>query len=673
MPESKSEVRKQINKLRQKINEANYYYYVLNDPQISDAKYDHLLHRLEELEERYPDLITPDSPTQRVGAQPQEEFATVRHRVPLLSLDNAMNKQEIVEFVKRAKRNLPSQADIEFVAEPKIDGLAVELVYEKGLLTTGSTRGDGVTGEDITQNLKTIRAIPLSLRKKERSVPELIEVRGEVFIQKQDFEKLNKKQAEQDKQTFANPRNAAAGSLRQLDPAITAQRPLKIFCYSLGSFKGVDFDTQHEFLQALPNWGLPVNPMIEVCSNLDEMLAVYQKMESKRAQLPYEIDGVVYKVNDFEQQKKLGAKSRSPRWAIAAKFKAQQESTKILEIEASVGRTGAITPVAHLKPVHIGGVEVSRATLHNQDEIDRKDIREGDWVFVQRAGEVIPQVVKVIKDKRSGKEKPYHIPDKCPVCSGKVVRAADEAKHYCTNMNCPAQLKGRIKHFASKDAMDIDGLGEKLVDQLVEEKLVENIADLYELEKEELISLERMADKSAQNLLKAIEKSKQTTLARFIHALGIRNVGQYMGQILEKALESLDELVSASKEDLEAIEGIGPIVAESIHNFFAEKSNRKTIDRLLGSGIKIKTPGTREKSTPLADKTFVFTGSLENFSRSEAKKAAERCGGKTASSVSKNTDYVVIGENPGSKADRARELEITRLDEKEFLDLLPEE
>ena len=661
-------LREKAKELRRQIETANYNYYVLDNPTISDAEYDRLMRELEQLEAAYPELRTPDSPTQRVGAQPLDEFKTVTHRVPMLSLDNAMDEGEIRDFAIRVQKSLPGET-VQFVCEPKIDGLAVELVYENGVFISGSTRGDGITGEDITQNLKTIRSIPLRLMPN-LPIPTLLEVRGEVYMDKADFQRLNEQQLKEGKPLFANPRNSAAGSVRQLDPQITAKRPLKIFCYGLGSLEGYSFQTHHEFLEALIKWGFRVNPLIEIAKEFKELIAYYHKIESIRDSMPYDIDGVVYKVDSLAQQAKLGIKSRSPRWAIAGKFKAQQEVTQIIDIEASVGRTGAITPVAHLKPVQIGGVTVSHATLHNQDEIDRKDIRIGDWVVVQRAGDVIPQVVKVITERRTGNEKRYSIPANCPVCGTPVVREEDEAKHRCPNINCPAQIKASIEHFASKRAMNIEGLGEKLIEQLVDSGLIKNVADIYSLRKEQLLSLERMGEKSAQNLLDAIAASQNVSLARFIYALGIRNVGEHMAKVLAKAFGSLERLSQASEEELMAVEGVGPIVARSVRNFFNAESNRQTIEKLLSSGIRISSEQDYKQKEEIAGKTFVFTGTLTNFTREEAQALVEKYGGKSASSVSKKTDYVVVGENAGSKAETARQLGVKILNEAEFLELI---
>ncbi len=664
------EIKEKVNQLRELINSANYNYYILDNPTISDAEYDRLMRELKNLENKYSELITPDSPTQRVGAKPLSEFNTVVHRIPLLSLDNAMNENEIRDFVARTYRGLPPGEIVQFVCEPKIDGLAIELLYENGFFVSGSTRGDGVTGEDITQNLKTIRSIPLSLRKGKLPIPSLLEVRGEVYMDREEFKRLNEQQLKEGKPPFANPRNSAAGSLRQLDPKVTAKRPLNIFCYSLGTCEGISFSTHSEFLKALPLWGFRVNPLIEMCSSVEEIINYYRKVESNRKSISYDIDGVVFKVNSFAQQETLGIKSRSPRWAIAGKFKAQQEITQIIDIIASTGRTGSITPVAKLNPVEVGGVTISNATLHNQDEITRKDIREKDWVVIQRAGDVIPQVVKVITERRTGEEKPYHIPPICPVCGAHVVRDEGEAKHYCQNINCPARIKRSIQHFVSKRAMNIDGLGDKLVEQLVDEGLIKNVADLYFLKKDNLVKLERMADKSAQNIIDALRKSKNTTLAKFIYALGIRNVGEHMGKVLEKSFGTFEKLMSATYEELEAIEGVGPIVAQSIRNFFDEKANIDTIKRLYEGGVKISEVIAQTEEKKFEGKTFIFTGTLSTMTRNEAKDLVEKFGGKASSSVSKKMDYVVVGENPGSKADKANNLGVKILSEEEFKSLL---
>lgn len=660
VPES---IKKRVEKLREEIEYHNYLYYVLDKPEIPDAEYDRLLRELEKLEEQYPELRSPSSPTQRVGAPPLEEFEIVRHTIPMLSLANAFNETEARDFDKRVKKFLGISGDIEYVSEPKLDGLAVELVYEKGIFVVGSTRGDGINGENVTQNLRTIKTIPLRLIQKELPPPERLEVRGEVIMQIKKFQELNKKREQMGEPLFANPRNAAAGSVRQLDSRITAERPLEIYCYGIGEVRGWTFKTQWEILQTFPKWGLRVNPHVKKCKNIEEVLEYYHEMKEKRESLPYEIDGIVIKVNSLELQSRLGEISRSPRWAIAFKFEPKQETTKILDIIVQVGRTGVLTPVAVMEPVKVGGVEVSRATLHNQDEIEKKDVRIGDTVIIQRAGDVIPEVVGVITSKRKGTEKKFKMPSKCPVCGADVVK--EEAIHRCIGLDCPAQLKGRIKHFASKRAMDIEGLGTKLIDQLVDKGFVKDIADIYYLKKEDLISLERMADKSAQNIIDAIEASKTKPLSKFLFALGIRHVGETTAEDLARNFPRLDDFFNLSKEDLMKIEGIGPEVATSVYQFFRDKKNKESIDRLKKAGVKIIEPKLKEKGK-LAGKTFVFTGTLKSYGRDEARNIVESLGGITASSVSKKVDYVVVGEEPGSKLEKARELGIRILTEEEF-------
>ncbi|MFQ5770118.1 MAG: NAD-dependent DNA ligase LigA, partial [bacterium] len=528
----KKEAVQKIQKLRSQLNYHSYRYYVLDDPEISDAEYDRLFRELQNLENEFPELITPDSPTQRVGAPPLDAFQTVMHTIPMLSLDNAFGNEEVRDFDGRVKRFLGSTEAVEYVVEPKIDGVAVELVYENGMFTLGSTRGDGIVGEDITLNLKTIKSIPLRLLSTDSAIPARIEVRGEVYYPTSGFTKLNKERAEKGEPTFANPRNTAAGTLRQLDSAITAQRPLDIFVHSMGQVVGHEFVSHFEALETFMKWGFRVNPYIAVCQGVQAVIERCAMIGELREQLDYEIDGAVIKVNSLALQARLGTRTRSPRWAIALKYEAKQETTQIVQIIAQVGRTGALTPVAVMQPVKIAGVEITRATLHNQDEIDRKDVRLGDWVVIQRAGDVIPEVVKVIESKRTGKEKKYHLPDKCPVCGSHVVRLEGEAVHRCQNHSCPAQLKEGIRHFASKGAMDIEGLGEKLVDQLVEKGLLKSVADIYLLTQEQLAGLERMAEKSAQNIIDAVVASKEVDLARFLYALGIRFVGEHVARVL---------------------------------------------------------------------------------------------------------------------------------------------
>ena len=662
--------RTKIDNIRSELNDHNYRYYVLDDPVISDAEYDRLLRELQSLEDTHPELITDDSPTQRVGALPLEGFGNIEHRIPMQSLANAMDSDELLAFHDRLIRRLGKEQAIEYIAEPKLDGLAVELVYENGQFVNGSTRGDGTTGEDITQNLKTIRAIPLALRVETQSAPALLEVRGEVFISKDDFKKLNKQQEENDKPVFANPRNAAAGSLRQLDSGITATRPLSIFCYQAGVVEGTTFETHSEFLAALQNWGCPVNPEIKILNGIEEAITFHSNLESHRNSLPYEIDGSVIKVNNYALREELGVRSRSPRWAIAGKFKAQQETTVIEDIVLSVGRTGAVTPVAKLQPVKVGGVVVSNVTLHNQDEIDRKDIRVGDTVLIQRAGDVIPQVVKVIKEKRPSNTSPFKMTNTCPECDHDVYRPEDEVVARCQNLSCPAQVKRRIEHFVSKNAMDIDGVGEKLIDQLVEKNLVKSVDDLYHLTLDQLSELERMAEKSAKNTISAIDNSKSTTFHRFVHALGIRNVGEHVAKVLEKSFTgNIEIFMKTNAEVLEDIDEVGPIVAETIVKFWADETNVNIVNNCFKLGISLESV-KNETEQIFMGKTFVFTGSLESITRKEGKEIVEARGGRAAGSVSAKTDYIVAGENAGSKLKKAEKLGIPVLTESEFMDLI---
>lgn len=664
----KKEIKERIEKLKGQLEYHNYRYYVLDDPVVSDTEYDRLMTELVALEEDHPEFLSPNSPTQRVGAKPLAEFETVTHTIPMLSLQNAMELDEVAEFDRRIKKLLRIN-DVDYVMEVKIDGLAVELVYLNGEFTTGSTRGDGFTGEDITQNLRAIKSIPMRLlRDHDIPIPDRLEVRGEVYMGKNEFKELNKERELQGDPLFANPRNAGAGSVRQLDPRITAGRKLNIFCYAPGEILGVTLTTHYHFLDYLKKWGFRVNPLTKLCRNLDELISHYNYIQNMRDRIPYEIDGTVIKVNRFDYQVLLGNVSRSPRWAIAFKFQAHEETTIIEDIIVGVGRTGALTPVAVLKPVMVSGVEVKRATLHNEDEIVRKDILIGDTVIVSRAGDVIPEVVKVIKEKRTGQERPFTMPEECPVCGEKVVRQPGEAIRRCVNINCPAQIKGSIEHFASKRAMDIDGLGEKLVEQLVDKKAINDVSDLYYLEKNDLLQLERMADKSAQNLLDAISTSKKPSFQRFIYALGIRNVGEHISGLLADKLNSIEDLYTLDEDTLMAIPEIGPEVANSITSFFQDDKNRKTISRMLDAGVVIEYK--KEGRKPLLGLTFVFTGALKNMGREEARKKVESLGGKTVSSVSKKIDYVVLGEEAGSKVDKARSLDLKIISEEEFLSLI---
>jgi DNA ligase (NAD+) len=667
------EVVERVRKLRQEIAHHDYLYYVLNAPEIPDAEYDRLFRELQALEARYPELVTPDSPTQRVGGAPAAEFREIRHRVPMLSLNNAFTEEDVANFDRRVREGLGLER-VEYNCEPKFDGLAISLVYENGVLATGATRGDGTTGEDVTANVRTIAAIPLRLYA--THPPRLLEVRGEVLMLRRDFEQLNREQREKGEKEFANPRNAAAGSLRQLDPKITASRRLTFFAYALGAVEGVRLPrTQSEVLDWLSSLHFPVTKDRRVVRGLDGLLAYYREMGSRRPTLPFDIDGVVYKVNELAAQEELGFVARAPRWAIAHKFPPEEEITQILDIDVQVGRTGALTPVARLKPVQVGGVTVTNATLHNEDEIRRKDIHIGDYVIVRRAGDVIPEVVSVVKERRPNDPRPFRMPTHCPVCGSRVVRLEGEAVARCSGgLYCPAQRKQALLHFASRRAMDIEGLGEKLVDQLVDRGLVKTPADLYRLDLDTLAGLERMGVKSAQNLLKAIDRSRHTTLDRFIYALGIRNVGEATAKDLARHFGALEPLMHASQEDLMQVPEVGPVVAESIVQFFAEPHNRQVINELRRLGVSWEEGRAKgKKSVPgVAGKTFVLTGTLPHWTREEAREKIEAAGGKVTNSVSSRTDYVVVGADPGSKLAKATELGLPLLDEDGLKRLLGE-
>ena len=658
-----------ISELRKQINNHNYQYYILDNPIISDYEYDSLMRELQDLEKKYPDLITQDSPTQRVGASPLDAFDSVDHSIPMLSLENAMNSEELFQYYERTKRGLQTDLDIDFIAEPKLDGIGVELVYENGLFTYGLTRGDGIKGENITQNLKTIKAIPLSIRTEKFSAPELLEVRGEVFMEKDKFKIFNDNRLKNEQPIFANPRNAAAGSLRQLDSSITASRPLSIYCYEPGKINGRKFDNHIDFLSTLTDWGFPVNREIKLVKNLEGIISYHKKLEEKRSALPYEIDGTVFKVNNIKQREILGLRSRSPRWAIAGKFKAEQVTSVVVDIIASIGRTGAVTPVAKLKPVSVGGVIVTNATLHNQDEIDRKDVRIGDTVLVQRAGDVIPEVVKIIANKRPSGTTKYILPSECPVCGKEVKRPKDESVTRCNNPLCPAQTKGRIKHFISKGGLDIEGFGDKLVDQLVDKNLLKTFDDVFKLNFDDLESLDRMAEKSAQNVISAINDSKKTTFSKFIYALGIRNVGAHLSKVLEEKFESdIGKFQKASIEELEEINEVGPIVAEAIVNFWSNETNLNMVNECFRYGVSFYQK--KLESQNLSGLSFVFTGTLKTIKRSEAKNYVESHGGHLSSSVSKNTDFLVAGNSSGSKLKKAQDLNIKIIDELKFLEMV---
>jgi DNA ligase (NAD+) len=664
-------IQQEIEKLVKDLNFHSYRYYVLDSPVIPDEEYDRLYFRLKELENKY-HYILPDSPTQRVGAPPLDKFEKVKHAEPMLSLDNAFSFEDLTEFDKRIKRLLKSDEEIEYTVEPKYDGLAMELTYREGLLYKASTRGDGYEGEDVTRNIMTIKSIPIKIRET-REVPELIDIRGEVYIDVEEFEKLNRERQKNGEPLFANPRNAAAGSVRQLDSSITAGRKLHLACYGIGALKGLEFGTQWDFIKWLEKGRFPVPAVIKRERGISKVIGIVREMEEKRNSFPFETDGAVVKVNDFKLQKLLGMKTREPRWAIAYKFASHRGTTKILDIQGSVGRTGVITPFAVFEPVRIGGVTVSRSTLHNWDEMERKDIRIGDTVVVERAGDVIPHVIAVIKEKRTGKEKPFPMPEKCPVCGSRAVREEGEAAVRCIGLNCPAQVQERIIHFASRAAMDIEGLGEKNVELLYSRGLISHFADIYKLKKEDLVELPRFAEKSAQNLIDAIEKSKHTTLSRFLYALGILHVGEYASKLLAKNFENLEDLYHVTPERIMEIRQIGEKIAGSVSDFFDDAENIATMKTLKSLGIKITNPDFEGKDAvkeikPLAGLTVVITGTLPK-AREEVEELIESLGGHASSSVSRNTDYLVVGENPGSKLRKAQTLKVKTISYEELLKL----
>jgi len=663
-------IKQEIEKLVKDLNYHCYRYYVLDSPVISDEEYDQLYHRLKELEERY-NYILPDSPTQRIGASPLDKFKKVKHTEPMLSLDNAFSYDEVKEFEKRVKRFLGTDAVIEYTVEPKYDGLAIELTYRDGLLFRASTRGDGYEGEDVTQNIRTIKSMPLKIAEVSK-IPAEIDIRGEVYMDIEEFEALNREREQKGESVFANPRNAAAGSVRQLDSSITAARKLHLACYGIGTVKGIEFKSQLEFFKWLEKTRFPVPSVVKPGKGIDEVIHLIREIEEKRSTFPFETDGAVIKVNDFELQRLLGVKTREPRWAIAYKFPAHQGTTRIKDIIPSVGRTGVITPIAMLEPVRIGGVTVSRSTLHNWDEIERKDIRVGDTVVVERAGDVIPHVVMVIKEKRTGKEKTFHIPEKCPVCGSKIVREEGEVAVRCVGLNCPAQVQERIRHFASRGALDIEGLGEKNVELLYSSGLVNHFVDMYRLKKEDLLKLPRFAEKSARNLIDAIERSKHITLARFLYALGILHVGEYASKLLAKNFEKLEDLYEISTERIIKIKQMGEKIASSVSDFFKDPENIKTLKTLKSLGLKITNPdfkGKEKGERPLEGLTFVITGTLPR-PRNEVEELIESLGAHASSLVSKSTDYVIVGENPGSKLQKAQSLGVKTISYEELLKII---
>ncbi len=661
-------IKSRIEKLRKEINYHNYLYYILDSPKISDLEYDTLLRELKDLETRHPKLITLDSPTQRVGVKPSEKFNSVSHTIPMLSLDDSFSAGELIDFEKRIKKFLGINDEIEYVAEPKIDGLAVELVYENNILKIASTRGDGYVGEEITQNIRTIKSIPLKLMDINEKIT-IIEARGEIFIKKNDFILFNKEREEKGEPVFANPRNAAAGSVRQLDPSITAMRPLDCFIYGISAIEGFKINSQWEALELLKKLGLKTNPLIEKFTGIKDVIKFCNNIHEIRGKLDYEIDGVVIKVNSLDFQERLGAKARSPRWATAYKFEAPSVITKIKDILLSVGRMGTITPIAIMEPVRVGGVMVGRATLHNEDEVIRKDIRLGDWVEIRRAGDVIPEVVKPLVERRTGEEMPFKMPGACPVCDGKIEREVGEAHYKCVNPECFPKVLKSITHFASKNAMNIDGLGPKIVEQLINAGLIKDVSDIYSISMDDLLNLDRFAEKSAENLINAINTSKTTTLARFIYALGIPQVGEVTAWELAKRFNDIKVIILASKDDLVHIEGIGGEMALEIFNWFSVEKNQKLVERLLDAGLIFEAEKIDVSKLTLTGLNFILTGTLPNLSRDEAKERIKRLGGNVVSSISKNTNYCVVGDKPGSKLKKARELGVKVINEDEFIEI----
>jgi DNA ligase (NAD+) len=667
---SKDEAKEEIEKLRDAIEYHDYRYYVKNDPVISDRAYDRLFKRLETLEDKYPDFQSENSPTKRVGAPPVDELEKVEHAAPMLSLSAALKEKEAKDFDDYIRERV-DQKKIEFSLEPKFDGFSVEIVYKEGEFQYGATRGDGKKGENISRNLKTIGAVPLKLREK-KNIPSFLSVRGEVYMRKDDFQEMNKKRIQMGKDPFANPRNAAAGTMRQLDPKNVADKPLDVFFYQILKIEGTEFFHHREAMDTLKKWGFPVNDKMEEAASFDEIKKYHQKLENQRENLNYDIDGVVIKLMDYDLREKLGYRERNPRWAWAWKFPPKKEVTTLKDITVQVGRTGMLTPVALLEPVDVGGVTVSRATLHNADEVKKKDVRPGDKVKVERAGDVIPEIDKRVERTDQSADEPFSMPDQCPVCGGEVVK--EGAYYFCSNgLSCPAQLKGRILHYASSEAMDIEGLGKKTVETLIDKEMVKDIADLYHLEKKDFKKLEGFAKKSASNLYHAIQDAKQARMDTFLYALGVREIGQHMARVLAENFKSLDELENADREELEKIDEIGPETALSITHFFEQESNRKTIEKLLDAGVKVKSmPQKNREKLPLYGKKFVFTGALDDFTRDEAQNAVEKLGADAVSSVSGNTDYVVAGENPGRKLDDAKKEAVEILNEDQFKEILDE-
>lgn len=657
--------RKELEKLRENIRHHDYRYYVLDQPEISDSEYDGLMQKLKDLEAAHPQWVTPDSPTQRVGGEAVEGFKTIRHHRKMMSLDNTYSFPEVGEWNKRVVKGLSSGEKISYVAELKIDGVSVNLIYERGILLVGALRGDGETGEDVTTNIRTIRAIPLTLNGK---TPESVEIRGEVFMSRKDFEAMNRERQDRAESLFANPRNATAGTLKTLDPQIVAKRKLLFYAHSLGESRPLPFATQNEFLTSVKAWGLPVNPQTKLCSDIDDVLEFCRHWQDKRMSLGYEIDGIVIKVNDLDQQKRLGSTAKSPRWAIAYKFPAQQATTKVLKISVNVGRTGVLTPVAELEPVPCAGVTISNATLHNFDEIQRLGVHAGDQILLERAGDVIPKVVKVVSCHHKGKEKNFPVPTHCPSCGAAIAKEKEEEVAFrCVNPLCPAQVERSLVHFASRGAMDIEGMGEAVVEQLVRQNLVKDFSDIYSLQKEDFLKLELFKEKKACNLYEGIQDSRTRPLSRFLFALGIRHVGEKAAETLAERFRTIDALSHARLEDLENIHEIGDVIARSVFEFFHRKETMVLIRRFKDAGLAMEEPENQRTSSALSGKTFVFTGEMESMSRQDAEDLVKSLGGKTSSSVSKKTNFVVAGKEAGSKLDKAEKLHVPVLDEKAFL------
>lgn len=664
---TKSEAKKKIKDLREELNKHNHLYYVENNPLISDYEFDQLLRQLIKLEETFPEFNSPNSPSKRIGGTVAEGFKSFKHKVRMMSIDNVTDEQGAIDFDKRVKRFLETNGSIQYLAQPKFDGVSASLTYEKGSLNYGATRGDGVTGEEITNNLKTIKSIPLRLNVKSKT-PDLIEIRGEVIFPIKSFNKLNNELAKKGEPPFVNPRNTASGTLRQLDSSITASRPLEFYAWGIGEIIGYEFKDEIEIFNTLIEWGFKLEKNIRDCKNIKEAIQYHNNLEEKRNDLEYEVDGTVIKVKDIKLQKELGTTAKYPRWSVAFKFKPKQATTKINDITIQVGRIGLLTPVAELEPVNIGGITVKRASLHTEEIIKTKDIRIGDTVAVQRAGDVIPEVVKPILEKRSGKEKPFEMPSKCPTCATSAEK--EGSYYYCPNLSCPSQLRGRIQHLASRNSFDIEGLGEKIVDQLINEGLLKDLADVFNIKKEDIIDLERFAEKSASNLIEEIDNAKNIDFDRFINALSIKHVGQRLAQILAENFESLHQLSKSTYEDLIEISTVGPEIAESIVEFFNDKRSKNLVDKLLKAGVTIVYPDNSHKTDKLEGLTFVITGTLESLTREEAKKLIKQNGGKVTSAVSKNTSYLLAGENPGSKLEKAEKLGVKILEENNFKKLL---